>query len=212
MTEQEHEAKKVEVDDSPDVRSPAYALRELADWIEHRTGGTEPRDVARIELGRSMADLLDEQASAAASLDLRSIHNKLDLILSALSLKAAVEELNTPCFDGESEAPYQIPVASIPAEPVEAHACSILTFDRSMITNTLKVRCDAGHHTDIDLSKLSKNSDHDPLSAMRGIVTILAADHGLDAQRLYDKMRKHAIRDLQTITVGTSSLLTPHQE
>ncbi|MHA1572987.1 MAG: hypothetical protein ACTSX8_03250 [Alphaproteobacteria bacterium] len=35
--------------------TPSYALRELTAWIEHRTGGTEPRDQTRIELGNSMA-------------------------------------------------------------------------------------------------------------------------------------------------------------
>lgn len=233
--------------DKPDAATPAYALRELADWIESRAttlpstrdavhkdlGGTpgkpSPGDLARIELGREMADGLDKMfevhsktitalhdriGELEAMKDLRTVQKKLDEILEYISpseKQIGVDPADEP--DQPGVAGYQVPVAKTPAEPVEAHQCSRLDFDRGdqmLGTRLLTVRCDLGRETDIDMEKLVKMAAH-PQDALLAVARRVAAEHGLNVQDLFEKMRRHSLADLKTITLGTSSLPTPRQ-
>lgn len=216
----------------PDTATPAYALRELANWIEHRTGGIgeeqEPRDESRIKLGRKMADALDKMfevhSNTIAALheqlreleDFRTIHAKLDRILATMALQEVHNQLigGADMAAGADETvliPFQVPVAKTPVKPVEAHQCSTLEFhrdDQMLGTRLLTVRCDLGRETDIDMEKLVQMAAN-PQVAIMEIARRIAAEHELDVNELFDKMRKHSIGDLKTITVGTSSLPTP---
>lgn len=106
----------------PDTLTPAYVLRELADWVEHRTGGNEPRDVARIVLAREMANDLDVLSiRLAATLEVKKakIHGEAIDGRHVDLEHIGADVLNDP--DHAPTAPYQIPVANAPTEPVEDH-------------------------------------------------------------------------------------------
>ncbi len=212
--------------EKPDAATPAYALRELADWIEHRAAATPGKiptgDVSRIKLGRQMADSLEKMfevhSNTVAGLhqriaeleemkDLRTVQKKLDEIIGYLCGPSADEELidaDTPVV-----APYQVSVANTPAEPVEAHQCSTLQFCRKP-EGLLQVICDLGRSTDITIQRLVKMSAN-PQDAIMEIARRVATDHSLNVGNLFDKMHKHSITDLQTITMDTSSLRSPNK-
>ena len=139
-------------------------LLELADWIEYRTatisGKASPADLARIELGRNMADEIDrvfkvhsqtvvalharvvelEQACAASFHDMREVLNNGRMEVREMLI--GVDTADGP--DQTGIAHYQVPVANTPGEPVEVHECSTLAFDHEIHTGILKVRCNLG--------------------------------------------------------------------
>lgn len=183
----------------PDILTPAYALRELADWIEHRTGGDEPRDVARIVLGREVANALDELATnTAATIGIEN--------MPANDIFIGVDMANDP--DVCTVAPYQIPVAKAPAEPVEDHQCSSLRFDRDVLTGLLRARCNLGRCTSIDFTQFEHTAEN-PQGVIIRIARIVAAEHGLDAGKLFEELRRNSLKDLRTFTPVTSPLPTP---
>ncbi len=230
MTEDKTDAGKVVDIERPDTATPAYALRELANWIEFRTGGMgneqEARDATRIKLGRDMADALDQMfevhSKTIAALheqlveleDFRSVHDKLDKIYNVVTLQGAAETLVGGSVPNDPEAttmvPFQVPVAKTPAEPIKTHECSTLVFSRETTGGALQVLCDLDRATDIDMEKLVKMAAN-PQVAIMEIARRVAAEHELDVNVLFDKMRRHSIGDLKTITVGTSSLPTPNK-
>lgn len=201
----------------PDTLTPIYVLRELANWIEHRTGGDEPRDVARIVLAREMANDLDELSTRlAATLEVKKaqIHGEavnarhIDLERIGADELIGANVPNDP--DLGTIAPYNVPVAKASAQPVEDHQCTSLDFNQSTHTGILKVRCDLGRCTTIDLSRL-KQLTADPQEVLADIALRVASEHGLNMGELFEKMRRHSLGGLQTITMGTSSLPTPRQ-
>lgn len=191
MTDKPDASSELRELEKPDLVTPAYVLRELADWIELRTGGDEPQDQARIELGRSVADSLDELTAQLAA-----------------TTQIAADTLIGVDVVGPDQAGVQVYQVSdlTPADPVEAHECSTLEFEREVSTNTLKVCCNLGRCTDINLKELgqmlAKSQD---MTMLIDIARRVAAEHGLNMQDLYYKMRGHSLGDLKTITLRESS-------
>ena len=188
MTKGTDEIPKLELE-SLDTATPAYVLRELANWIEFRTGGDEPRDQARIILGRQMADKLDDLLTKLAA----TTQVGSDTLIG-------VDVVNAP--DQVGVQVYQVPDLS-PAKPVEAHECSTLEFEQDIHTGLLKVRCDLGRCTDIDLTGLDRMTAKSQ-DMLVDVARRVAAEHGLNLQELHDKMRKHSLGDLKTITLGAA--------
>ena len=201
--------------EQPDTATPAYALRELANWIEHRTGGTEPRDQTRIELGRTMADNLDAFTERQQSM-IETLLQERKAVLPKLEELVAIFTVESPAGDAligadvpndagsGTIAPFQVAVAGTPAKPVDDHKCTTLTFNRDMMTGITRVRCDLERETKIDLGTFERmaGSHRDVIMSM---ARQIAADHNCNLQQLHSRMEGSSPNDLMTITVGTTS-------
>lgn len=209
-----------------DTATPAYALRELANWIEHRSGDSQEidGDATRIELGLAMADaldkLLEDQHSTIEALntqvsellrDRKAALRKVEELIAVLAIKGPVgDELigaDVPNdADSKTVTPFQ--VASTPARTIDDHQCETLTFDRDIMAGVTWVRCDQGRSTKIKQAALDRMVPGSP-EVIMAMARQIAADHSCDLQQLYSKMRERSPNDLTTITLDTLS--SPHQ-
>ena len=173
----------------------SYVLRELADWIELRTGGEEPRDVTRIKLARTMA-IKAEQLEAALELFTRSLDRMSD---------DPQEDFEGFDEGDQPVAPFLVGgVASLPTDPIGHHECTKLTFERHPVTRQLIVICDKGQRSIIEIQQLTEASptSTDVIMAM---ARQLASEHELNVQELFTQLQLRAKSGLKTITVATSS-------
>lgn len=183
----------------------SYVLRELADWIEHRTGGEDPSDTSRIELARQTATKVEELEGELdrfkTTLDRLALSEKQrELFEAEEGWTKAADKPATPFVVGKA-------VAEPPPDPVERCECSTLTFDLNPTDGTMRATCDKGKVSKIPLDSIKSMVTH-PDDIVLAVAQQIAKEHGLPVQELFVELKPLARSDLKTITVGTHSLPT----